>query len=389
MSPADIEAPPAISARERARSIWQKYKWFTIIVIAPVLIAALYLYAMASDQYVSEAHYLVRSGSSSSSSAPPSTGIGGMLGGSGGSSASMAAAGESMSVSDYLESHDVVRALQKSLNIVTLFRRPEADALSRLSVDNPTPELLQKYYLKQVDVEYDIDTGITTLKARAFRPGDAHAIALQLLQFGERRVNDMNARAYTDAVSLSKRQLDEAETALKKGGVNVTSFRQSERDADPITSTSAQISLVSGLRLQLSAARAQLQTTIQLIGADNPQTEALRQQVRSLEQQLASQSSRLAGGGNAIAADLGNYEGLQMQQQFLQQRYTSASTAYDSARQNAVRQQLYVVRVVEPNMPVKSIYPQRGLALITLFAALTIIYAIGWLIMAGVREHSV
>jgi len=387
MSPAEIEAPQTISAQERARGLWQKYKWFSIVVIVPVLIAAVYLYAMASDQYVSEAHYLVRSGSSSSSSAPPSTGIGGMLGG--GSSASMPAVGESMSVSDYLMSHDVVRALQKSLNIVALFRRPEADALSRLSVDDPTPELLQKYYLKQVDVEYDIDTGITTLKARAFRPGDAYAIARQLLQFGERRVNEMNARAYTDAVSLSKRQLDESETALKAGGVNVTSFRQSERDADPITSTSAQISLVSGLRLQLSAARAQMQTTIQLIGASNPQTDALRQQVRSLEQQLASQSSRLAGGGGAIAADLGNYEGLQMQQQFLQQRYTSASTAYDSARQNAVRQQLYVVRVVEANMPVKSTYPQRGLALISLFAALTIIYAIGWLIMAGVREHSV
>lgn len=388
MSPADIEAPPAITARERARGIWQKYKWFTIIVIVPVMIAAAYLYAMASDQYVSEAHYLVRSGSSSTSSAPPSSGIGGLLGG-GGSSASMAAAGESMSVSDYLTSHDVVQALQKSLNIVAMFRRPEADLLSRLSVGDPTPELLQKYYLKQVDVYFDIETGITELKARAFRPGDAHAIARQLLQFGERRVNEMNARAYTDAVSLSKRQLDEAEAALKAGGTNVTSFRQSERDADPITSTSAQISLVSGLRLQLSAARAQLQTTVQLIGANNPQTDALRQQVRSLEQQLGSQSSRLAGGGNAIAAGLGNYEGLQMQQQFLQQRYTSASTAYDSARQNAVRQQLYVVRVVEPNMPVKSIYPQRGLALITLFAALTIVYAIGWLIVAGVREHSV
>ena len=199
MSPAEIEATPTVTLGERVRAVWQRYKWFTIVVIAPVLIGAAYLYGMASDQYVSEAHYLVRSGSSSSSSAPSSGGLGGMLGGSSGS-ASMAATGESMSASDSLLSHDVVQALQKRLNIVALFRRPEADLLSRLSIANPTPEFLQKYYLKQVDVEFDIDTGITTLRARAFRPGDAYAIARELLHFGERRVNEMNARAYTDAV---------------------------------------------------------------------------------------------------------------------------------------------------------------------------------------------
>lgn len=390
MSPAEIDAPPKVGVRERARGIWKRYKWFTIVVIAPVLIATTYLYGVATDQYVSEAHFLVRSGSSSSSSAPSSGGLSGLMGGSSSSSSSsLAAAGESASVVDYLMSHDVVRALQKRLDIVTLFRRPEADFLSRLSVANPTPEFLQKYYLSQVDVEFDYETGITTLAARAFRPADAYAITRELLHFGERRVNEMNTRAYTDAVSLSRRQLDEAEAALKAGGSNVTSFRQTERDADPTTSAGAQISLVSNLRLQLSAARAQMQTTTQLIGANNPQTEALKQQVRSLEQQLASQSSRLAGGGNAIAAGLGNYEALRMQQEFLQQRYTTASTAYESARQQAVRQQLYLVRTVEPNMPVKSTYPSRALMLITLFAALTLVYAIGWLIMAGVREHSV
>lgn len=387
MSPAEIEAAPAVSVKERARALWKKYKWFTIVVIAPVLIAAVYLYGVAADQYVSEAHFLVRSGSSSSSSSPSAGGIS-ALGGSSASS-SMAAAGESASVVDYLLSLDVSDALQKRLNIVALFRRPEADFLSKLTVANPTPEFLRDYYLRQVDVEFDYETGITNLQARAFRPADAYAIARELLRFGERRVNEMNARAYSDAVSLSKRQLEEAEAALKAGSTKVTNFRQSERDVDPTTSASAQISLVSGLRLQLSAARAQLQTTTQLIGGSNPQAEALRQQIRSLEQQLASQSSRLAGGGDAIAAGLGNYEALQMEQQFLQQRYTTASTAYENARQQAIRQQLYVVRTVEPNMPVKSTYPERALILITLFAALAIIYGIGWLIVAGVREHSV
>ncbi len=387
MSPAEIEVAPAIRMEERVRGVWQRYKWFTIVVLLPTAIAAIYLYGIAANQYVSEAHFIVRTQSAPSASSSSSSGLGSLLG-SGGSS-SVAAAGESLTVADYLMSHDVVAMLQKRLNLVALFRRPGTDLLSRLASADPTPEYLLDYYRGQVDVNFDIDNGITTLTARAFRPADAHTLASALLQLGERRVNEMNVRAFRDAVSLSKRQLDEAEAAMRANGAKVTAFRQSERDANPETSAGAQIGLVTGLRQQLSAARAQLETTVQLIGSNNPQTQALRQQVSSLAQQVNAQEGHLAGGGNAIAAGLGNYEAMQQQQEFLQQRYASASTAYEGARQQAVRQQLYVVRVVDANMPVKSTYPRRALSLITLFAALTIIYAIGWLIAAGVREHSV
>ena len=387
MSPAEIETAPEPAFSDRFRKVWKSYKWFTIVVLAPVVIAAAYLYLMASDQYVSEAHYLVRTQSPTSSSSAPS--LTSMLGGSSSGGASITAIGESLSVSDYLTSHDVVASLQKQLNIVALFRRPEADLLSRLPQANPTPEYLLRYYRKQVDVYFDMDTGITTLKSRAFRPEDAYAISSALLALGERRVNEMNVRGYSDAVALSRRQLDEAERALRSIQAQVTNFRQSGRDADPTGTAAAQISLVSRLQGELSAAKAQLATNTQLIGGSNPQAEALHQQVRSLETQVAEHSSRLAGGGQAIAAGLGNYEALQLQQQFLAQRYATASTAYESARQSAVRQQLYVVRVVNANMPVKSTYPERGIMLLTLFVALTVVYSIGWLITAGVREHSV
>lgn len=47
-----------------------------------------------------------------------------------------------------------------------------------------------------------------------------------------------------------------------------------------------------------------------------------------------------------------------------------------------------MVRVVEPNLPVKALYPQRLKIVATVFFALALAYAIGWLILAGVREHA-
>lgn len=387
MSPAEVQVAPQQQLVARARGLWARNKWITLFVFLPTLIAAAYLYLIASDQYVSEAHFTVRSQSSSSSGATPvsSGGLGGLLGGGG---ASVSAIGDSLAVVDYLQSHDAVEALQKRLDLVALFRRPEADFLSRLSIARPTPEFLYNYYGNQVQVLFDQDTGITTMTARAFRPQDAYAIASQLLLLGERRVNEMNIRAYGDAVATSKRQLDEVEAALRKIGGQVTDFRQTEREVDPANAAAAQIGLVTQLQGQLAAARAQLQTTNQLIGGNNPQADALRKQITSLEAQIGAQNARLTGGNKAIASGLGTFEDLQTQRTFLQQRYASVSTSYEQARQQAIRQQLYIVRVVNPNMPVKSIYPKRFVTTLTILVVLFIVYSIGWLIVAGVREHS-
>ena len=39
-------------------------------------------------------------------------------------------------------------------------------------------------------------------------------------------------------------------------------------------------------------------------------------------------------------------------------------------------------------MPVKSLFPQRGRIVLMTFIALCVAYGIGWLILAGVREHA-
>ena len=390
MTPAAVEVEIKPTARQRAARLWKKYKWFAIVVLLPTTIVGGYLFAMASDQYESEAHFLVRSQGGGSSSSSGGGGIGAALGlGGGGGASALSGAAEAMSVADYLQSHDVVAALRKSIGLVQIYRRPEIDVLSRLPDADPNPENLLKYYKKQVDIFFDPDTGITNLTVRAFRPEDSYRVARALLAMGEQRINEMNIRGYADAVSLSRRQLDEVERAVTQVQAQMTQFRQSERDVDPEGTATAQIGLASRLRQELSAAEAQLQTTVGMIGVNNPQTAALRQQVSSLRAQLAMQDGRLAGGATAIAAGLGNFERLQMQQELLAKRYDAASTTYENARQQAVRQQLYVVRVVDANMPVKSTYPRRAIILLTVFGVLMVTYAIGWLIAAGVREHTV
>ncbi|NIJ09440.1 capsular polysaccharide transport system permease protein [Sphingomonas vulcanisoli] len=360
-----------------------RYRLFLIVVVAPLLVAAFYLYAIASDQYESEAHFLVRT--VETKSAPASGGLGQILSMATGSSSAQS---ETMSVADFLTSHDVVKTLRSEDQLVERFRRSDIDLFDRLSSDNPTPEKLLSFYRKYVSVQFDTDTGITELKVRSFSPQDSYELIQKLLTLGEQHVNMLNQRSYNDSVLTAQRQLAEAEVALAVSQERISNFRAAKADIDPTASGQAQITMVASLSQQLAAARAQLTAMGGLINPASPQYRATAAHVAALSTQVALQNNKLAGSGQTIASDVSGYEDLKLRQQFAAKRYESAAASLQDAREQARRQQLYLVRVVAANEPVKSTYPKRLRWLGTALVALLLLYAIIWLLIAGVREHA-
>lgn len=357
------------------------WRYPALLIVLPTLLVAAYYYLVAADQYESEAHFIVSSNASGGQSA-------GSFGSLFGISAGGSTQSQTMAVPDFLESHEAVSALRRKLDLVAMFRRPEADVLSRLSKASPTPEELQRYFEKMVRVHYDADTGITTLNVHAFRPADAHAIADQLLLLGEEQVNRMNARRYGDAVAAGRTQVAAAERRVAEVQGRITAYRQTGRDIDPEVSGKAQIELVSGLKTQLAAAQATLATMDASIGRSSPQYVAMQRQISSLQTAIVTQSAELTGGARAVASNLGGYEDLRVQQEFAAKNYDAAAASLVKAQEDAARQQLYVVRVVDANMPVKALFPQRARIVLMTLLALCVAYGIGWLILAGVREHA-
>jgi len=81
-------------------------------------------------------------------------------------------------------------------------------------------------------------------------------------------------------------------------------------------------------------------------------------------------------------------ERLIIKRQEIAQVYAVTAGQLKQAQADAKRKQLYLIRVVEPNLPVKSEFPERGSIILTVFGSLFFLYAIGWLLWAGVKEHS-
>jgi capsular polysaccharide transport system permease protein len=379
----EVQEEPGTPSRTGAKMIARvrSHRAFLLVVVLPTVIAAIYLCLIASNQYISEAHFVVRAAGSGQSA---SSGLGQLLGINPNMPASQT---ESLALGDYLTSDDAVTALQKRVNLTTLFQLPDVDMFSRLRRD-PTPERLLKFYREQVDVHYSGETGITTMRVRAFRPGDAYRIAATLLDVGESRVNALNKRAYDDALRVTRTQLAEAEGELASVQRHLTEFRQSGRDIDPQRTSSAQIEMVSKLRADLVTARASLSSMAGSISPAAPQYRVMQKRVNSLAAEVAAEEARMTGSNRAMAAGLGVYEELQLRQDFAAKRYSAAAAALEAAREQAGRQQLFVVRVAGPNHPVESLYPRRLWTLFSIFGGLLLAYGIGWLIAAGVREHA-
>jgi capsular polysaccharide transport system permease protein len=351
MTPADQEEDHEITLVERIRAIVWARRWLFAIVVLPTLIAALYLYGFASDQYESEAHFLVHSADRPQM---PTGGAGAAL-----SMLTGATSGqnEAMSVADYLTSHDAVAALRRNDRLVERFRKPGVDIFNRLYPADPTPERLLKYYQKHVTVKYNSETGITVVKVHSFTPQDSYDIARRLIQIGEQRVNMLNTRSYADAISNARRSLDEAESALTANSGAMTAFRHRSGDIDPQASGEAQLGIVSGIQTDLAKARTQLASMTGVISPSSPQYQALAGHVRALQAQLDTQAGKLTGRADSITNDVGEYQALMLRRDFLTKRYEVAAAGLEKAREQAIQQQLYLVRVVDANMPVKSTLP--------------------------------
>ncbi len=381
-----IAAPhrPAPGWLMKLVEVSKKHWSLLAIVIVPSVVLAAWLFLVTADQYESDADFVVKSASQMNEGGS-SGGLAQLFGLGGGVTASQSA---SFDVGDYMTSHDAVDTLARHIDLISMFRRPEADIVSRLWSDQPEAEDLLKFYRQHVDVTYNQDTAITSLKVRAFRPDDAHVIAETLLKLGEQRVNDVNQRAYHNGLAVASQQLHEAEAALAAAQGAMTSLRQKGGDIDPVHTSAAQITLVSTLRIELAQAKAEIAAMRGTVQPDSPQFVAQQSRVRALQSQVDSEAGRLTGNADALAPGLSSFEELRFRQDFVAKRYEAAAGAFETARAQLLKQQLFVIRVVEPNLPQKSLNPNRFMILATAFFGLLLAYGIGWLVVAGIKEHT-
>lgn len=359
-----------------------KVPWaFLAVVVVPTLIAAIYLLFIVSPRYVSEAQFIVRSADegavSSLGTALEGVGIGGK-------------SANAHAVLEYAKSSDGLKELAQQVEVREMYARPGVDFLSRLPrpFSDYSNETFREQFNSYLTVGYDSQTGISTLRVEAFRAHDAQVIADALLSGGERLVNRLSERSSADAVAQAEQNVVEAQARLDSALQRLTAFRNREGVIDPSISARAGGELVGELSLALANLRAD-RSQIAAETPQSPQLPIIDSRIRAVEAQIAIEQNKIVGNASSIAPMISSYENLQAEREFAERLLASSTAALNSAQIDARRKRLYIDRVVNPDRPDKAVEPKRLLSLLAVFATLMLIYGLGWLVLAGLRESRV
>lgn len=378
-SPVEAEAP----ARRSALAAWaEKRRWFLLTVVLPTLFAALYYGFIASDIYISESRFVIKNPDQKRSQVSTLANLVQTTGLSGGQE-------QTNEVLTYVRSRDALKALEKTVDVRDKFTTSQADFLSRFPglFADASFESLYKYYGKRVDARMDSETGTATIRVESFTPQDAYIINARLLDLSEALVNRLNGRAQSKGILEAQRQVDLATERAKAARVALAQYRNAQALIDPGKQAVGVLEIANTMVAERAALQAQLDL-MQRLTPNNPSIPALRNRINAISTQIASQDSRVVGNDSGIASKLGGYENLLVEQEFSTQSLNAANAALVQARSDAQRQQYYLERVVDPNVPDTPLLPKRFINVLVVFAAALCLYFIAWMFMVGVLEHA-
>ena len=384
--------PPPELLRQPSVAIESKVAWwrrtatrvnkiFIFTVALPTLLASIYFGLVASDVYISESRFVVRNPQRSNQ-----TGLGALLQG----TALSRSQDETYSVHDFVRSRDALRELDNQMGLRKSYEDPSIDFVNRFNTLewwDKSFEALYRHYLHHVAIEYDTVSSITVLRVRAYTAENALRINEQLLEMGERLVNTMNLRSRRDLIQVAEMEVKAAENRAKDAAAALSLFRTDRSVFDPDRQSAIQLQGIAKLREELLNAETQLEQ-VRKVSPDNPQIGSLELRVEVLRKAVSDENSRVLGREGGLTAKSPAYDRLALEKAFSDRQLATALVALDSARNEAARKQLYLERLVQPNLPDMALEPRRLRSVLMVFALGMILWGVISLVVASVREHT-
>ena len=352
---------------------------FVITVVVPTTIAIFYFGLFASDVYISESRFVVRSPEKQST-----TGLGFLLKGAGFSNAG----DEIYAAQDFIISRDALTALNRRKSFEAAFGHGRVAYINRFGTiwSGSSFEDLYRYFRSRIGVDHDATSSITTLTVRAYSPRDAQRFNEQLLEMAEATVNRLNTRGRQDLIRFASAEVQNAKEQARAAALALAVYRNQEGVVDPEKQATVQLQMISKLQDELIATKTQL-VQLRAFAPANPQIAVLETRAAELSREIDAELGKVAGDRKSLAATAVQYQRLALETEFMNKQLAAAMTSLEEARNEARRKQAYVERIVQPNLPDDALEPRRMRGIAATFAMGLIAWGVASILLAGVKEH--
>jgi capsular polysaccharide transport system permease protein len=389
---ATAEAEPPRGAAARAAASGQPQTatdgppWmaasFAIFVIVPIIAASIYLFFVASDEFVSEVRFAVR-GSTERLAGTDALGSTGAL-------AYLNSNQEVYAIADYVRSRSAVDEVGRTINLRQVFRANGADWLSRLG-DQVSGEDLLRYWNKMVTVSTEPASGLASIEVRAFTREDAVNLASAIRLNSEALVNRMQERPNADLAARSETEVRSAREHAARARAEVARYRNSQAIVDPLDTARSLIDNVTELKNELIAVGVELASAKASMGPNAPnissiqaRRDALQEQIRGLERQITSTDAK----DRTAAGLLVDYDKLEIERVLAEKQVASAERIFDQVRAETNRHQVYIDVIEGPTIPQSALFPERTRLLTQISIAAMALWCLVFLTIASIRDHA-
>ncbi|WP_320203846.1 capsule biosynthesis protein [Agrobacterium rosae] len=350
---------------------------FVLIVIIPSIVSLLYFIFLASEQYVSEARFAVRSLAEESATENVDSGLMSM----------QASSQDANIVTSFIRSSEILRRLDGKINYREMFANSDADFFARLDKKASIEDFLD-YWMKHVSAFIDGPSGIVTLTAQTFRPEDSKNLVTAILEESEKLVNEMSIRARDDMLVSFRNEVARTSQAYSDALAKLSSLQKQSGLLSPSEQAEQKSGLLTGLLAQKMDIDARMFVIRQSSGADAPSYRQLELTRKSIEEQITNLRNQLTGSGGASLSNvITAFTELETNRMVAEQLYESARRNYDQAFSASLKKALYVTVFVNPVIPEEAIYPRRLVAPFLIFLGLVVFWSTLTLVWASVEDH--
>ncbi len=332
---------------------------FSIAILFATTLCAVYLFGLASDRYISESRFTVKSQSEGSAGGLDL----GILG------STTATKQDQLIIRDYLRSSDMMKKVFNEFGI-ELLTADRADLFWHINEKTRFKDRLA-HYRSLIDFTYDEEASISTLITQGFEADVALRLNAFLVSAAEVYINEFSEKTSSRFIEFAQKDVEEAKAEVAYVTDMIRRAQESSRMVNPETDIRAIASTIGTLETLLSQQKGELTALLGYLQEETHQVAAQRAQIQSTETQLAELRSRLAGDqGKDLAAASLSFAQLESNLEFANANYASALKTLEAAKIQAMQARKYLMTVEQPDTPDYAEYPKPFINLAMCIAVL-------------------
>lgn len=350
-----------------------------VIAIGAVL-TVFYWGVIASDRYVSEANVIIQK---TDTATGPVIDMSSLLGLSGMNGVTRP---DQLLLREYLLSMDMLKKLDAALNLRSHYSDWRRDPISNMWFTDM--EWFHRHYLSRVSVDYDDFAGVLRIKAQAYDPETAHAIASMLVEEGERYMNEIGHELAEVQVAFLTTQVEDAKQRFLEATQALLNYQNREGLVSPQATAESINTIVAQLEGRRSELQTQLASLPKSLIKNHPNVRMLQQSIAAVERQIAQEKSKLAStSGRTLNYTVEEFERLNMDVTFTQEVYKTALIGLEKGRMEATRTLKKVSVLQAPSVPEYPMQPRRIYNTIVTLLLAAMLAGIVKLLEGIVRDH--